>query len=224
MSEHHAGRLPQQQFARGAEPADTPPERGRGHDRSLLARLAVLHDEAEETAELANLVGRTPWLAALLVAGALGIVAMAPLAAALGSALLIGVCAGGLLVLFHHAMAAPFDLGALRAFYGAMRPALMLAGAVWGGVALTAIGPNPLISLVFFAGVTALAAAFLRLAPAALAFAVPASLAAGAAAAIGTGGAGLALASVGAGILIVAATLLAARITAPKRAGIFPLS
>src|ERR1700733_8483061 len=38
---------------------------------AYLARLAALHDEAAETAHLANLLGRAPWMAGLLGLGAL---------------------------------------------------------------------------------------------------------------------------------------------------------
>jgi hypothetical protein len=218
MSEQHAGQSPQTHF----QPVETTTIAEPAHSRSILARLAALHDEALETAELANLVGRTPWAAALVAGAAMAAFAFAGTPVALAWALLGLACAGGLLVLYAYAMRAPFQLNALRAFHDAIRAALMLSGAVWGGIMLVALGPKALIILAIFVLTTAGSAAILRLPTAALAFAAPAILAGSLAAILGPGGALLAFPVLAAGLLIVAGTLVGARLSAAPRAVLFP--
>src|SRR5580698_7502204 len=87
---------------------------------AYLARLAALHDEAAETAHLANLLGRAPWVAGLLGLGALvtawfcaGSVSSVSLGVWL---MLVTVAVAAVGRSYGQAIEAPFDRTALKAF------------------------------------------------------------------------------------------------------------
>jgi len=132
-----------------------------------LERLAALHDEAAETALLANLLGRTPWAASALgVAGILAVMvslkAMPSTAIAIWLALMtISISATALV--YGRAIAAPFDRDSLKTFARNLSAILVFTGAAWGsGVELALPGSVGAAGVVLFAVATsaALAAIF----------------------------------------------------------------
>ena len=136
---------------------------------AYLARLAALHDEAAETAYLANLVGRTPWAASLLgVAGLLTVVIairsmpLPALALALWLAMLAVAIAATALV-YGRASTAPFDRDMLKIFARNLSVVLILAGVAWGSGVLLALPDDigVLQTIIYALGVpTAIAAIF----------------------------------------------------------------
>jgi len=190
---------------------------------SPLKRLSALHREAEETALLANILGRTPWLAVLLFAGAAAALALgagftlnpAPIAWAL--CMLAGVFA--LLRLHRHAARSPFELLALRAFKADLKAILLYAGFAWGAGAFLALPTsNLLIVIALFAGMGAAIELVLRLPSAALYFLVPSIALAAAAMALGPLGFASACLVVAAGGCVAAGADIAAKIVArPSR-------
>jgi hypothetical protein len=163
-----------------------------------LDRLAALHDEAAETTRLANLLGRTPWLAAVLTGGAFAVFAYAAgFVLEPAPALWTLFVSGGALAavrFYRQAVRAPFELLALRAFHGDLKAALLYSGFAWGA-GLFFAGPehNLLILLIFSVGMPALAELVLRSPVTALYFALPAILTASVAVAVGPLGAAPAL-------------------------------
>jgi len=147
--------------------AEQAPERSArpGHE---IARLALLHDEARETALLANLLGRTPYAAAALAIGALATVIFArgtmPLAEpAVWLALtLIGV--GAMARNYAHAIRQPFERGILREFAYDLNAIAVYVGFAWGAGAYLALGPqtSPLALTSFAIAVPAVMAVTLR--------------------------------------------------------------
>jgi hypothetical protein len=157
--------------ARSELPSDEP--------LSGIERLAMLHDEARETAILANLLGRTPY-----IAGALTVFAVAALAASVGTlpvaepatwAILMLVGIGAILRSYMRTIAQPFELGALREFSSDLTAILLYCGFAWGAGAYLAIGPqaSPLVLLAFSAGAALIVAGLLRTKEIALGFVVP---------------------------------------------------
>ncbi len=147
--------------------------------RSPIERLAMLHDEARETAILANLLGRTPY-----VAGALAVAAAAAIAASAGTSpvaepgtwailMLIGI--GAIMRSYIRTIARPFELGALREFSADLHAILLYCGFAWGAGAYLAIGPqaSPLVLLAFTAGAALAVAGILRTKEIALGFVAP---------------------------------------------------
>ncbi|HWU27019.1 MAG TPA: hypothetical protein VN154_11520 [Rhizomicrobium sp.] len=132
---------------------------------AYLARLAALHDEAAETAHLANLLGRTPWASAALGSAALLCAFTGPwqpsVAAWLG---MIAISIGLVAVFCRRANRAPFDRDMLKVFARNISAGLLFAGVVWGaGVSLVlpaAAGFQT--TTAFVAGMAAVIAAILR--------------------------------------------------------------
>ncbi len=99
-----------------------------------LVRLAALHAEAEETARLANLLGRS-----LYAAGAIAVTAFVAAAAfALGSAatltwlMLSFAGAAVMLAAYARTMRAPFERAALLSFREDLKAVLLYSGFAWG--------------------------------------------------------------------------------------------
>lgn len=100
-----------------------------------LQKLAALHAEAEETARLANLLGRSAYIAGAIAAGA-----------AVAGIMLSDVAEGGtlawlmlslagaaaLLVAYGRTMRAPFERAALLSFREDLKAVLLYAGFAWG--------------------------------------------------------------------------------------------
>lgn len=108
-----------------------------------LARLSALHEEARETAELANLLGRAPMVAASLVAAAaltatLGQSMTAP-AETIAWLILMLVGVGALLRAYAQAIRAPFERAPLKAFSEDAKSVLLYAGFAWGAGAFLAL-------------------------------------------------------------------------------------
>ena len=139
---------------------------------SALALLPRLHEEAVETARLANVMGRVPEAAGVLAAlgaltlgASLGSTALAPL---LAWSLFVGIGAIMLLVLFARSQAAPFDLTFLRGYAADVNAALLYVGFAWGAGAFLAVPAGAgATGLILFAvtGVAAMAAVLRAKAP-----------------------------------------------------------
>jgi len=148
---------------------------------AYLARLAALHDEAAETAHLANLLGRAPWATGLLGLSALATafffarsVSAVPLAVWL---ILVTAAVAAVGRSYGKAIEAPFDRTALKTFARSLSAILLYAGAVWGAGLFLAL-PSTLGlpgSIAFTATVTALIAGILRARDMAFSFLVPAT-------------------------------------------------
>ena len=159
------------------EPSSAPSSPLTAPAHAYLARLAALHDEAAETAHLANLLGRAPW-----VAGALGVAALATQLAALGtaaSAVWLGLVAIGIGAIGYNyakAIEAPFDRAALQNFARSFSACLIYAGAAWGaGIFLAMPATLGLVASVAFPAVAAaIVAVFLKTRALAFSFLVPA--------------------------------------------------
>ena len=139
-------------------PVPQPKARGRS---DALARLKVLHAEAEETARLANLLGRSAYAGAALPF--LAIVTMG-LAVEMNPApqvawlVFVGAVAGAMLVAYRRAMKSPFESEGLRDYAKDLSAILLFAGFAWGAGAFLALP----------AGVPAAAAVAFAVLPAAI--------------------------------------------------------
>jgi len=148
--------------------------------QAYLSRLAVLHDEAAETAHLANLLGRTPWAAAAVgVAGLLTIVlslrSMPSPPLALWLAWMV-VAVGVTARIYGRAIASPFDRDNLKGFARDLSAILMFTGTVWGAGVTLALPPDASMaaSIFYVAGTSAAVAAALRVRDVSFCFLVPA--------------------------------------------------
>lgn len=135
-------------------------------ERHPVARLAELHHEAEETARLANLLGRS-----IHVAVALPVLAVATLAAgqvglAESAAWLAFILAGSaaIAVCWRRTMAQPFERAALKSFSQDLSAILVFAGFAWGAGAFLALpaGANIGLVVLFAAGAGTAVALLLR--------------------------------------------------------------
>lgn len=195
---------------------------------AYLARLAALHDEAAEIAHLANLLGRTPWVAA-----ALGGATIASALAAWSSASTMGLvtwlllmAAGVVAILRAHqwAIQAPFERAALRGFARDLSAALLYTGFAWGaGLFLVLPATIGLAAcLVFAAGLSVVLAGVLRARDVTFCFLVPAT-AMGAFAALMRpleGNVATMLAILVVGLAVAAATAVLERMSSPTRASL----
>jgi hypothetical protein len=179
--------------------ASPPVSRERAPDpRIRLAQLARLHDEAQETAMLANLLGRTPQVAialggCALLAAALTYGAM-PIAQTVIWLVLVGAGIGALWRGYAGAIAAPFERASLKNFAADLSAILFYAGFAWGAGAFLALPASWGIAAVaaFAAGPCALVAGFLQSRIPAWAFVAPVGLLTAVAVAIRPLGGGLA--------------------------------
>ncbi len=171
-------------FARSIPQLDTPePIRGEPQSASsnAIVKLALLHAEAEETARLANLLGRS-----LHAAIALPVLALVTLGFADGISLTRAsvwfafVAMGSLAILrcYTHAIGQPFQRPALKAFAKEMSPILLYAGFAWGAGAFLVLpaGSNMFGAILFVAGPTLAIAALLRERDAAYLFLAPSAV------------------------------------------------
>jgi hypothetical protein len=126
--------------------------------RIRLAQLVRLHDEAAETALLANLLGRAPRAGAAIIVCALALVVAVQDAMPLGQVVvwlaLIAAGSAALWRAYARAIAAPFELFTLKAFAGDVSAVLFYAGFAWGAGAFLALpATSSPLPLVLFAGV-----------------------------------------------------------------------
>jgi len=147
--------------------------------RSEIARLAVVHDEAEETALLANLLGRAPTAAAGLVAAG-GVAAVfaqgaMPPGEIVTWLVLMLAGAGAIAHVYSHAIRSPFERAPLRAFGEDMKAISLYAGFAWGAGAFLVLPPDSttLALIGFAAGGCGLVAITLRARDASLLFLAP---------------------------------------------------
>jgi len=132
-----------------------------------IARLAALHAEAEETARLANLLGRSLYAAIALPAIALSILGFSGGASASRELVWCAfVAAASLAMLRSYARTIdqPFERVALKSFAEDMSPILLFAGFAWGAGAFLALPAGTGISgaLLFVAVPAVTIAALLR--------------------------------------------------------------
>ncbi|HUJ47361.1 MAG TPA: hypothetical protein VLV55_09535 [Rhizomicrobium sp.] len=145
---------------------DVPSTNSAAQKISDLDRLAALHAKAFETAQLASLLGRTPYFV-----GALAIAALATALAAshqeayrVAWLALVGFLLGIDAYLVRGAMRAPFQLESLRSFAAQQNWVLLALGAAWGcGAAIMPVGSSELPAIAFGIGAAVLAAGILRL-------------------------------------------------------------
>jgi len=147
---------------------------------SPVARLAELHDEAAETALLANLLGRSPYLAVMLAIGAAATAWLvhAPLAPLLTWCVLVGAGLVALTRIYAAAIKQPFERAPLRAFARDMLASMLYLGFAWGAggfLALTA-DTGVLEMLAFAAVPIAIVGVLLRASDLTASFALPVAL------------------------------------------------
>lgn len=169
--------------AEAARPAADPP-------RYDIRYLAQLHDEARETAMLANLLGSTPYAAGAFVAGACLMLLSArgtmPVVETAIWLMLVLAGAGAMMRCYMHAIGRPFEHGSLREFAYDLNAICICAGFIWGAGGFLALGPQTpaWITVLCAVGIPAFFAMFLRtreislglLAPSAMIFALAALL------------------------------------------------
>lgn len=146
---------------------------------AYLARLAALHDEAAETAHLANLLGRAPWVATIL-----GVTALAAAAVSTSSAwavtIWLALVAAGVIAIaraYSRSIDAPFARATLKVFAQDVSASLLYLGFAWGA-ALFLVLPADLgvaAGVAFTAGIAIILAGVLRARDVAFCFLVPAS-------------------------------------------------
>jgi hypothetical protein len=148
--------------------------------RPYLARLAALHDEAAETALLANLLGRAPYAAGAIAAAAVATALLSlPVASFAGLATWLVLVFAGIVAaarFYAKTIHAPFERAGLKAFAGDMSAVLLYAGFAWGAGAFLALPASaPVFALPLFgAGLAVVLAVVLRARDMAYCFLVPA--------------------------------------------------
>ncbi|HUO94076.1 MAG TPA: hypothetical protein VMU22_14215 [Rhizomicrobium sp.] len=162
-----------------ARPVDLPETPNPAH--AYLSRLAALHDEAAETAHLANLLGRAPWTAGLLGLGGLGtalVCARSVSSFALAAWLmLVTFAVAAIGRSYGKAIEEPFDRAALKTFARDLSAILLYAGAAWGAGLFLALPADLSLggAIAFTATIGALIVGILRARDMAFSFLVPAT-------------------------------------------------
>jgi hypothetical protein len=134
---------------------------------SGLAKLAELHAEAEETARLANLLGRSLYVAISLALFGVVTVTLSDGVNLVRQVVWCGFVATAsvaILVAYAHAMRQPFERFTLKTFASDITAILLFAGFAWGaGAFLVLPAGTGVVSSMLFAVVPAVAiGAFLR--------------------------------------------------------------
>lgn len=155
-----------------------PSERLQRTETGALARLKVLHAEAEETARLANLLGRSLYAGLALPVLGIVTVGLADGASPVWQLIWCGFVASvslALLVAYRHAMRQPFERSTLKAFAKDLSAILLFAGFVWGAGAFLALpaGTSAIPAILFAAAPAIAVAAFLREREAVFLFVLP---------------------------------------------------
>jgi len=162
----------------GLEPVAPPPTEETAENP--LTKLRKMHDEAEETSSLANLLGRALYVGLLLPVFLIAAVAFAnaPRMRAGSFCVLVLLAAGVLLYTHRKAMHAPFDRASLKGFSADLDAILLYAGFAWGAGAFLILpsSTNPAITAFFSGGAAAVIAMIVRKPEAVLMFAAPAGL------------------------------------------------
>jgi hypothetical protein len=162
------------------EPASASLPASPSRSRALIANLAELHDEAAETALLANLLGRVPYLAVVLLILTLAAAmlvhgAFAPL---LTWVTLMGAGLIALTRAYVTMIAAPFERARLRFFARDLQATMLYVGFAWGAGSFLALPADVsfLQLLAFGAGAAVLVAAIARASDAVACFVIPATV------------------------------------------------
>lgn len=146
---------------------------------SGLAQLALLHDEARETALLSNLLGRTVYAAGGLAVAALATVLLArgamPVAEPAVWLVLVLIGVGAMARSYARTIRQPFERGPLREFAYDLNAISVYAGFAWGAGAFLTLGPqtSPVTLMIFAAAVPAIMAATMRAREISLGFLAP---------------------------------------------------
>lgn len=160
------------------EAAEAPRQAAR--PQAEIAKLAALYREAEETAHLANLLGRTPFAAAILALSALVTAFSAvsvPMSYVAGWLVLMIFGFGALARSYARVIREPFERAPLIAFAHDLSAILGYAGFVWGAGAFLVLpaSTGPLAATAFAAIPPTLLAMALRTRDTALPFLGPAA-------------------------------------------------
>lgn len=197
-----------------------PPEPRAESPHAKLATLTRLWEEAEETARLANLLGRAPYAAAVLAFACIATTILsAPKGPAQSIAWLVLVMAGiaAIAHAYWHSMRAPFERGPLRAFAQDLNAIMLYAGFAWGAGSLLVLpeGTSLATLALFGAGLPTAILAILKSYQPSLLFLAPAAGFTGFSALVGPhlGGAVLA------GALLSVSAALAVAVFAIERRG-----
>jgi hypothetical protein len=134
---------------------------------SPLARLSALHEEATETAQLANLLGRSIYVAGALCAMTLLAIAasgIGEIAKAVVWAVLVLAAAGILALRYARTIKEPFQRPALKDFAQDLSAILLYAGFAWGAGAFLILpaASSVVAALLFAVGASGVVAAVLR--------------------------------------------------------------
>jgi hypothetical protein len=147
-----------------------------------VARLAVLHAEARETARLANLLGRSAYAVLAFPAGTIVTLVLSGFGAGIVQALVwcafMTAASAAVLIVYRRTIGQPFERAALQSFSLDLSAILMFAGFAWGSGAFLAMMPHTAVGVpaLFVAAAAAMiglllrerAMVFLFLAPAAV--------------------------------------------------------
>ncbi len=145
-----------------------------------ISTLKRLHSEAEETARLANLLGRSLYAGiALPVLGIITVglsVDMSP-TPQLVWCLFVAAVSGAMLLAYRHAMQRPFERPTLKDFAKDLSATLLFAGFAWGSGAFLALAPDTssFAAILFVAAPSIIVACLLRDREALLLFLAPAT-------------------------------------------------
>jgi hypothetical protein len=188
VSELSFGEIYEDSMAAKLRPTETPAEtdqspsfRSAISPHAYLARLSALHDEAAETALLANLLGRAPWAAAAIATAALAyvFVSMSILPAASLLCWLALITAGVVAIgrAYGNAIEAPFDHVRLRNFARDLSAILLYLGFAWGAGFFLVLPAQAglLASAGFVAAISAVLTGLLRARDVAFCFLAPAT-------------------------------------------------
>jgi hypothetical protein len=131
-----------------------------------IVRLAQLHAEAQETAQLANLLGRSIHAASALVLMTVAALAFggAGLAESVTWTVFMLAGAGAVVAAYRRTIGQPFERAALKSFSHDLHAILLFAGFAWGAGAFLALSTSVAIGTVvlFSAGASAVIALLLR--------------------------------------------------------------
>ena len=151
-----------------------------------IARLSELYDEAAETALLASLLGRMPYLAVALlgVSTAVAVLAHAAMAPLLTWVALMGAGLVSLMRSYVVTIAAPFERAPLRLFARDLQAIMLYIGFAWGAGSFLALPADITLlqAIAFSAGTAAMVAVIGRASDATACFAIPVTLLSAAAA------------------------------------------
>jgi hypothetical protein len=171
--------IPASELASAAETLPAGIAQAPAAHRASLIQLAILHDEARDTALLANLLGRAPYAAFALAAIALTTAALsfAPSStpALITWLVLVAAGIGAIARAYTYTIKAPFERVPLRAFSRDLSAILFYAGFAWGAGAFLAMPAtaSALPLVLFSAGTCAVVAALLRTRDQSLIFLAP---------------------------------------------------